>query len=172
MLTRRQDGSVSTMRPGVDPYAALGVAPGATDAAIHAGYRAAVRRTHPDAGGSAAAFEDVQEAYELLRDPGRRRSWDSAHVRAPSRPRPRPRPARAEPAAARKGMEDLLAESQRLEDEARRLAGMRPLHGRGSADEESQDSIGAVLHDAGEQLLDAADRGVSEVRRFIRRISE
>jgi len=38
-------------------------------AAIHAAYRAAVRRTHPDAGGSATDFEDVQEAYELLRDP-------------------------------------------------------------------------------------------------------
>jgi curved DNA-binding protein CbpA len=159
------------MRPGVDPYAALGVAHGASDAAIHAGYRAAVRRTHPDAGGSATAFEDVQEAYELLRDPVKRRAWDASHDRPPSSPPPR-RAARPDGAAARAGMADLLAESQRLEDEARRLAGMRPRHGPGSAQEEPEDSLGAVLHDAGEQFLEAADRGVEELRRFIRRIGE
>ena len=170
MLIRRQDVNVFTMRPGVDPYAVLGVSSGATDAAIHAGYRAAVRRTHPDAGGSAAAFEDVQEAYELLSDPARRRSWDASHDRPPIRPRPRA--ASADPAATRQSMEDLLSESQRLEDEARRLAGMRPLHGPGSGAEEPEDSIGAVLHDAGEQLIDAADRGARGLRRLIRRLGE
>ena len=65
------------MHAGVDPYAVLGAARGADDAAIHAAYRDAVRRTHPDAGGSAAAFEAVQEAYEVLRDPARRRTFDA-----------------------------------------------------------------------------------------------
>jgi hypothetical protein len=63
-------------------------------------------------------------------------------------------------------MEDLLAESQRLEDEARRLAGMAS---RQSGGEESTDSVGAVLRDAGTQLRDVADEGVRELRRFIRR---
>ena len=89
------------------------------DAHIHAAYREAVRRTHPDAGGSATAFEAVQEAYETLRDPAGRRAWSTPA------PEPRARPATTTRAATA-SMEDLLAESERLEDEARRLAGMAP----------------------------------------------
>ncbi len=137
----------------------LGVPRGASDARIHAAYRDAVRRTHPDAGGSSGAFEDVQEAYEVLRDPARRAAWEH------DPPRSRVRPVTT-PAAPRSSMEDLLAESQRLEDEARRLAGMAARHG--GADEPT-DSVGAVLRDAGAQLRDAADEGVRELRRFIRK---
>ena len=115
------------MQAGADPYAVLGVARGADEAQIHAAYRDAVRRTHPDAGGSAAAFEAVQEAYETLRDPARRRTWD-ATATPPPRP-PRARPAGAATGSASSRMEDLLAESRRLEDEARRLAGMAPRYG-------------------------------------------
>lgn len=147
------------MRAGVDPYVVLGVPRGADDAQIHAAYRDAVRRTHPDAGGSSAAFEDVQEAYELLRDPARRAAGKAEP------PRARARPAAADP-PHRTSMEDLLAESQRLEDEARRLAGMASRH---SGAQEPIDSVGAVLRDAGTQLRDAADEGVRELRRFIRR---
>src|ERR1700680_4479635 len=113
------------MHAGVDPYAVLGVARGADQAAIHAAYRDAVRRTHPDAGGSAAAFEAVQEAYEALRDPARRRAWSTP----PPEPRARPRPT----GSATRRMGDLLAESERLEDEARRLAGMASRHGTGDS---------------------------------------
>ena len=154
-----------TVRAGVDPYATLGVSRDADQSRIHAAYREGVRRTHPDAGGSSAAFEDVQEAYELLRDPGRRAAWD----RASPAPRVRssaPRPAPADPRAAGRPMEDLLAESQRLEDEARRLAGMASRY---SGAEEPGDSIGEVLRDAGTQLRDAADEGARELRRFIRK---
>ena len=56
-----------------DPYDVLGLPRTADDAQIHKAYRGAVRRTHPDAGGSSAAFEAVQAAYETLRDPERRR---------------------------------------------------------------------------------------------------
>jgi DnaJ-class molecular chaperone len=132
---------------------------------IHAAYREAVRRTHPDAGGSSAAFEDVQEAYEVLRDPARRAVWD----RGSPAPRARsgtPRPAPVDPRAGGRSMEDLIAESQRLEDEARRLAGMASRY---SGAEESNDSVGAVLRDAGTQLRDVADEGVRELRRFIRK---
>jgi curved DNA-binding protein CbpA len=143
--------------PGLDPYAVLGVPRGADDAQIHAAYRAAVRRTHPDAGGTSAAFEDVQAAYELLREPSRRAAAAAQAPRAHTAPPEKPR---------RSSMEDLLAESQRLEDEARRLAGMASRHGR---EEEPTDSVGAVLRDAGTQLRDVADEGVRELRRFIRR---
>jgi curved DNA-binding protein CbpA len=147
------------MPAGVDPYAVLGVPRGAPQVEIHAAYRAAVRRAHPDGGGSDAAFEAVQEAYEVLRDPTRRAAWDAG----PSTVRVRP------PAAERRSsssMEDLLAESQRLEDEARRLAGMASRH---SGTDEPTDSVGAILRDAGQQLRDVADDGVRELRRFIRR---
>jgi curved DNA-binding protein CbpA len=149
-----------------DPYAVLGVRRGADDAAIHAAYRDAVRRAHPDAGGSAAAFEAVQEAYETLRDPARRRSSSTAPP-----PRPRARPTATAPSSASSSMEDLLAESQRLEDEARRLAGMASRQGTGEGPAEgSGDSVAAVLRDAGAQLREVADEGARELRRRLRRI--
>ncbi len=150
-----------------DPYAVLGVPRGASEAQIHAAYRAAVRRTHPDAGGSAASFEAVQEAYETLRDPVAR-----AHLQRD--PAPRPRPPRAsgpgvDGAESRRRMEDLLAESRRLEDEARRLAGLPPLYEEPADGEEAEDSIGAVLRDAKAQLIDVAGEGARELRRLLRR---
>jgi curved DNA-binding protein CbpA len=146
-----------------DPYGVLGVKPGASVAEIHAAYRAAVRRTHPDAGGSPAAFEAVQAAYDALRDPASRE-------RVRSEPRPRERPSAPAPDAreARRRMDDLLAESRRLEDEARRLAGLPPLHQPPAADEPVEDSIGAVVRDAGAQLLGAAGDGIREIRRVLR----
>jgi curved DNA-binding protein CbpA len=159
--------------PGAgDPFAVLGVARGATEEQIHAAYRAAVRRTHPDAGGSAAEFEAVQQAYETLRDPAARArlARDGA-----SHTQERPAPARPsataadDPAETRRRMQDLLAESQRLEDEARRLAGMAPRYEEPAAGEEGEDTIAAVLRDAGTQLADAAQEGVRGLRRFLRR---
>ena len=157
------------MRAGADPYAVLGVARGADETQIHAAYRDAVRRTHPDAGGSAAAFEAVQEAYEALRDPARRRTWDA--TAAPPPRTPRARPASAATGSASSAMEDLLAESRRLEDEARRLAGMAPRYGAtASPAGASGDSVAAILRDAGEQLRDAAGEGARELRRRLRRV--
>ena len=151
------------MSAGTDPYAVLGVTRLATDAEIHAAYRDAVRRTHPDAGGNAAAFEAVQEAFEILRDPKRRAAWDAGQ------PHPLPRQETVDPDLARRRMEDLIAESQRLEDEARVLAGMPPRHSEASPTTETEDSVGAVLRDAGQQLRDTAEQGAREVRRFMRR---
>lgn len=151
-----------------DPYAVLGVRRGADDAEIHTAYRAAVRRTHPDAGGDASAFEAVQAAYEALRDPAARARLDGARPRTqgPRRPHATPAP---DPAQTRQRMEDLLAESQRLEDEARRLAGLPPRYEPPAPGEEGEDTIGAVLRDAGTQLIDAAGEGARELRRFLRK---
>jgi len=160
-----------------EPYAVLGVRPTASDAEIHAAYRAAVRRTHPDAGGSATAFEAVQSAYETLRDPAARARLrgESAgphappHADAPRRQhRSEPAP---DPAQARRRMDDLLAESRRLEDEARRLAGLPPRYEPPAPGEEGEDTIAAVLRDAGTQLVDAAGEGARGLRRLLRRIS-
>lgn len=153
-----------------DPYAVLGVARGADQAEIHAAYRKAVRRTHPDAGGTAADFEAVQEAYETLRKarPGRSE---------PSRPQAARGTSSADPtdtaAAATSGLDALLAESRRLEDEARRLAGLPPRpRDRPASDEggENGDSVTAILRDASQQVRAAAEDAARELRRRVRRM--
>jgi curved DNA-binding protein CbpA len=161
-----------------DPHAVLGVRPDADQAEIHAAYRRAVRRTHPDAGGTAAEFEAVQEAYEALRDaPVRRTAGRARSGGARSRPTPPPRqptpPGRddAGDAGASSRMEAILAESRRLEDEARRLAGLPPRHdASGSSAESTADSVSAILRDAGDQLREAADNGARELRKRLRRL--
>jgi len=75
-----------------DPYGVLGLVPEATMAEVKAAHRRLAKRYHPDAPhADAARFLAVQDAYELLRDPLRRREWDRQHV---------PGPVRAEPATA------------------------------------------------------------------------
>lgn len=49
-----------------DPYAVLAVSRSADKAELLRAYRRAVRRTHPDMGGSAAEFAAVQAAWEAL----------------------------------------------------------------------------------------------------------
>lgn len=46
--------------------ALLGLAPGFTKAALKRAYRAAIRKAHPDAGGTAEAAQAVNSAYELI----------------------------------------------------------------------------------------------------------
>jgi curved DNA-binding protein CbpA len=139
-----------------DPYAVLGIPRGADAVAIHSAYRRAVRRTHPDAGGTAAAFEAVQSAYETLRDPALRAAYDARSAPPPPEPEFEP-------------MEDLLAESQRLENEARRLGGLPPRDFR-DAPAESEDSLASVFDDAQRQLRDVAAAAARELRRRARRM--
>ena len=72
-----------------DHYAALGIAPSADEEVIAAAYRALAKKFHPDSGSSrgtasAERFRAVQEAYEVLRDPGLRARYDAAFT-APNR---------------------------------------------------------------------------------------
>ena len=56
--------------PIPDPYAVLGLGPGAEDERIRAAYLAKLKQFPPDR--SPAEFEQVRDAYELLRDRRRR----------------------------------------------------------------------------------------------------
>jgi hypothetical protein len=61
-----------------DPYEVLGVRRTASATEIRAAYRAAARRLHPDAGGSAEGMQQLNVAWQVLRDPARRAAYDQA----------------------------------------------------------------------------------------------
>ena len=70
-------------RTHVDPYRVLGVSVGASQQDITRAYRRAVQHAHPDAQPhdpqAVARFRALTDAYELLRDPGRRADYDRYH---------------------------------------------------------------------------------------------
>ena len=62
-----------------DYYGVLGVEPSAGDAEIKTAYRRLARKYHPDVSKEAGAeekFKAVNEAYEALRDPAKRKAYD------------------------------------------------------------------------------------------------
>lgn len=57
-------------------YEVLGVAPDATDDELRRAFRTKLRETHPDTGGNAAVFVQVQRAWELVGTPDARAAYD------------------------------------------------------------------------------------------------
>ena len=59
-------------------YVVLGVSRDASHAGIRAAYHELARRMHPDITGPASTsrFQEINEAYEVLSDPARRRAHD------------------------------------------------------------------------------------------------
>lgn len=60
----------------IDPYAMLGLERDAGTEAIRRAWRKAAKGAHPDSGGDAEHFGRLQVAYELLKDPVRRKVYD------------------------------------------------------------------------------------------------
>lgn len=58
-------------------YETLNVSPSATDAEIKKAYRKLAKEHHPDAGGDEDRFRQISEAYEILRDPEKRKMVDA-----------------------------------------------------------------------------------------------
>lgn len=67
-----------------DPYAVLQVAPTCEHEVVHAAFRALALKYHPDRDASRRAekrMAELNRAYELLRDPSARASWDRSRRR-------------------------------------------------------------------------------------------
>ncbi len=63
-----------------DYYRILQVHPEASFEVIQAAYRRLARQRHPDSGGSDAAMQELNEAYEVLSDPVKRREYDRRYA--------------------------------------------------------------------------------------------
>jgi curved DNA-binding protein CbpA len=139
-----------------DPYAVLGVAPGASSEELHDAYRRLVMLHHPDHNGGSAEstrrFQEVQEAYEALR------SGRAARPR-PSATRPSPPP--DEKVEARMAdLERELREARAASERARQAArdAVRDATGRPSDEElgyvTTDDSFGKILADVRDEVGD------------------
>jgi len=84
-------------------YEVLGVAPDAADDELRKAYRLRLRQTHPDTGGDAALFIQVQRAWELVGTAEARAAYDGGHgfgaTPTPSAWRPPSRPSDTRPRA-------------------------------------------------------------------------
>jgi curved DNA-binding protein len=63
-----------------NPYQTLGVNRDATADEIKRAYRKLASQHHPDKGGDKNRFQEIQAAYEMLSDPGKRAHMDNPHA--------------------------------------------------------------------------------------------
>ncbi|HXG12868.1 MAG TPA: DnaJ domain-containing protein [Gemmataceae bacterium] len=83
-------------------YELLGVSVNASAEELRAAYRRLVKLTHPDVSGANTTqqFQQVQQAWEVLRDPEQRRRYDATLRQAHAEPGIRPQPAPSRPRTA------------------------------------------------------------------------
>ncbi|HEY9306511.1 MAG TPA: DnaJ domain-containing protein, partial [Microbacterium sp.] len=60
-------------------YEVLAVDPAVDEETLRKAYRLRLRQTHPDTGGDAAVFIQVQRAWELVGTPDARAAYDRGH---------------------------------------------------------------------------------------------
>ena len=94
-----------------DPYRLLDVARAATDDDIRKAYRRLARKHHPDANPddphAEERFKEIQQAYETLSNPKRRRAYDERSRPSPQRRAASPRVATGGPRGRTTGSVDL-----------------------------------------------------------------
>lgn len=70
----------------INPYDVLGLSVGASTDEIRQAYRQRVLTSHPDKGGDAMQFNQVQKAFDILQDPCQRCLWDARRAAAETAP--------------------------------------------------------------------------------------
>jgi molecular chaperone DnaJ len=97
-----------------DYYLVLGISCDATGDQIKSAYRRKAKRWHPDRSGEGSdAFLAIQEAYEVLGDPGRRQAYDDELAREKRWVERRSREVEPEPLRRRRCPVDPLVPTQR-----------------------------------------------------------
>eukprot|EP00758_Cryptobia_borreli_P007245 Tbor_TRINITY_DN5262_c0_g1::TRINITY_DN5262_c0_g1_i1::g.16388::m.16388 len=61
-------------------YKFLGIPINATDDDVRNGYKQSVLKAHPDKGGTAQMFKNIQDAYNILKDPIKKKKYDTQLV--------------------------------------------------------------------------------------------
>lgn len=103
------------------PYAILGIARTATAAEIKVAYRRAARESHPDLGGSAEKFKQVQQAYQLLSNEPDRAAYDRSFQNST-------RPARSSPGGAAGSGAPTRSYDQRVKPNTSQPKSQLPVH--------------------------------------------
>ena len=97
-----------------DYYVILGIGDDASLDEIKSAYRREAKKRHPDhSGAGSEPFLDLQEAYEVLCDPGRRRAYDDGRARGEQRSQSAGRAPRPEPIHQRRPPAEPLVPSRR-----------------------------------------------------------
>ncbi len=117
----------------MDYYELFDIARTATADEVRDAYVRLVKRVHPDSGGSAALFRQVEEAYRVLSDPAARQRYDReravrGQTRAPHNPMPTAQDiAEAVLKGGTKWVEDVAGKrAGRRNEELRRLQAIWP----------------------------------------------
>jgi curved DNA-binding protein len=63
----------------MDYYSTLGIEASANEGDIKSAFRKKAKQMHPDHGGDPDKFRQLQDAYEILKDPNKRRQYDHIH---------------------------------------------------------------------------------------------
>ncbi|MDO6962764.1 DnaJ C-terminal domain-containing protein [Rhizobium alvei] len=135
-----------------DPYYILGVSRSADQQEIKAAWRSAAKELHPDQNPddplAAQKFAEIGQAYDLLKDPDKRRRYDEAHAKA-----------QAAAASGKPQREQTFME--RRAEKAREEAEARAAEARAAA---AAAAAAAAMHpDAGEAELQQAEDVVARI---------